>query len=1107
MESRDLILCLSGGGLRATFFHLGVVEYLRTAGALNRLAHVYSVSGGSILAAHLALSWPQYAHGNSSDANQKILAFGGSDVRGQVLEDLANLSFLRFIRHPIGTLREIERNRTDRLVAVYSAFYDSKPLSALISSDGPAFHLLTTSLTRGQVSEFDAAGLVHHTSGKSSRRVGKGDLFAVAKAVAASSAFPPLFHPITVVFGEVGATKQDLRLDAEYLSDGGVFDNRGLDVARQTALHMPTCILIVSDASARFDWEASAFWNVVERAMRSVEVLMNRVDSLLERMPKAKNVSVRTVSIHNSVRKATALPELVQHHLGALRTDLDAFRSEEMRALFQHGFAVAQHALAADLQPVTTHPIPDPLPTAPRVSDPKLLELLQRGSRVTPGTAVSRLKRRAIAALSLGGALLLGLVIGVTVLLARRPPQAAPPPPVVGPRPAPSLAPEAPLWVQQPISQDEVASAIGELFLIGLGDEYLEVAPQRTQVGDNLRALLAEHRVSGLLIRKQNIHEATMLLARSNATGARERVRVQITDAQTAGGGTDALPLLIAVDAEGGRAFGLPAPLLADAPSPMALGALRSARLVNEISFGIGTQLRQMGVNFNLAPVLDVNINRWNDLIGERSFGGHFTLVSALGGAAIQGYHRAGIAVTAKHYPGHGNTQRTRPDIATPPESSYSEADFVSALEPFRAAVRAGIDAIETSHFVVTKVRGDTVVTANEWYIRLLRQDSKDLMPIREVENPWVRPLGFRGPVVSDDLLSYWITGTKESEPRTDYVRRITKVCLDAIKAGHDLLILSAIREGAGRLRSRDGFHAEISNAEFTEIVRALQAEANRDPALMQRIQEAVGRNRALRARAGSRGAAAVDPSEPIDFGGLARNAYLSSFLWTQSYDGRIPEKLVTRGKVLVAHETAERDEGGDQSERLLQRLRIALGRGGADDPACSARCARGLKCALCSESFQLEPKATIPVAADRVLSRAEELDVSTIVVIIDSVREVQLLGYIVDALERKRSQRRQFSVVPVITAHPNLITVLEGPIHDKVLNSDGVLFAFSGQQEWAEQLAHVLLNGRSPRASSVSPCDGSKPELLRSDLPVVIPDFLGMPNWMLCDEAYRNDR
>ena len=84
---KNIALCLSGGGLRATFFHLGTIKALRKRNLLDRVSHIFSVSGGSIVAAHVVLNWSKYCGDSNAfaDVERKLCKFGNRDVRGRVV--------------------------------------------------------------------------------------------------------------------------------------------------------------------------------------------------------------------------------------------------------------------------------------------------------------------------------------------------------------------------------------------------------------------------------------------------------------------------------------------------------------------------------------------------------------------------------------------------------------------------------------------------------------------------------------------------------------------------------------------------------------------------------------------------------------------------------------------------------------------------------------------------------------------------------------------------------------------------------------------------------------------------------------------------------------
>ncbi|WP_435057201.1 glycoside hydrolase family 3 protein [Streptomyces sp. bgisy060] len=159
------------------------------------------------------------------------------------------------------------------------------------------------------------------------------------------------------------------------------------------------------------------------------------------------------------------------------------------------------------------------------------------------------------------------------------------------------------------------------------------------------------------------------------------------------------VPVLISTDQEHGIVcrVGEPATLL---PGAMALGAGGSRADARTAARIAGGELAAVGIRQNYAPVADVNVNPANPVIGVRSFGSDPHAVAGLVAAQVQGYQRVGVAATAKHFPGHGDTavdsHHGLPTI-THTREQWAELD----APPFRAAIEAGIDSIMTAHIVV----------------------------------------------------------------------------------------------------------------------------------------------------------------------------------------------------------------------------------------------------------------------------------------------------------------------------------------------------------------------------------------------------------------------
>lgn len=191
--------------------------------------------------------------------------------------------------------------------------------------------------------------------------------------------------------------------------------------------------------------------------------------------------------------------------------------------------------------------------------------------------------------------------------------------------------------------------------------------------------------------------------------------------------------VLIAIDEEGGDVTRLEVATGSSYPGNLALGVVDDVALTRRVAASIGADLRATGINLNFGPVADVNSNPDNPVIGVRSFGTDAALVARHTVAYVEGLQSAGVAACAKHFPGHGDTATDSHLGLTTAADSPVAVDL--ALEPFRAAIAAGVRAIMTAH-IVLPAYGDEPATINRRLLTgLLR-----------------RELGYDGVVVADAL-------------------------------------------------------------------------------------------------------------------------------------------------------------------------------------------------------------------------------------------------------------------------------------------------------------------------------------------------------------------
>ncbi|MEM6280736.1 MAG: beta-N-acetylhexosaminidase [Chloroflexota bacterium] len=170
-------------------------------------------------------------------------------------------------------------------------------------------------------------------------------------------------------------------------------------------------------------------------------------------------------------------------------------------------------------------------------------------------------------------------------------------------------------------------------------------------------------------------------------------------------------------------------------PGMMALGATRSAELAKAAGRVLGTELLAMGVNLNFAPTVDVNINPNNPVIGIRAFGDDPALVADLGAAMIAGLQGTGVLATAKHFPGHGDTDADSHYRLPVVDVDRARLDAVE-LRPFRAAIAAGVAAILSAHVIYPALDDKHPATTSQRVLTGLLRDE----------------LGFTGIAITDAM-------------------------------------------------------------------------------------------------------------------------------------------------------------------------------------------------------------------------------------------------------------------------------------------------------------------------------------------------------------------
>ena len=293
--------------------------------------------------------------------------------------------------------------------------------------------------------------------------------------------------------------------------------------------------------------------------------------------------------------------------------------------------------------------------------------------------------------------------------------------------------------IQQKLDNMTLDEKIGQMITIGI-DGY--------SVDDTAKQLITDKKVGGVILFKDNISDSNQLL--------------QLINDIKGINSTNKIPIFISVDQEGGRVNRLPSEIKS-LPSNEVVGNKNDNKLAYDIGKNIGYALGSFGFNMDFAPVLDVNSNPNNTVIGDRSFSNDKDKVASLGASEINGFKDSNIISVAKHFPGHGDTA-TDSHYALP--IINKTLDELKSVEfvPFKKSIEEKVPAIMVSHILMPQIDSDNSASMSKTIITdILRKDLK-----------------FDGLIVTDDMTMGAVTNDLD----------ITTACINAINAGADLLLV-----------------------------------------------------------------------------------------------------------------------------------------------------------------------------------------------------------------------------------------------------------------------------------------------------------------------------
>lgn len=344
-------------------------------------------------------------------------------------------------------------------------------------------------------------------------------------------------------------------------------------------------------------------------------------------------------------------------------------------------------------------------------------------------------------------------------------------------------------WAEKTLHKMSDEEKVGQLFMIWTRAEFLNAnSPTYLQLRDTMNkyhigSFAMTVRYESPFLYKNEPYEAAELLNRLQKDSK--------------------LPLLFAADFELGvsnRLHGTTA-----FPNAMAFGATGSLKYAEDFGRITGEEARAIGVHWNFFPVADVNSNPDNPIINTRSFGGDPQQVGDFVAAYIKGAHSAGMLVTAKHFPGHGDTATDSHLGLAKVTGDRARLDSIE-LPPFQRAIDAGVDAIMIAHVTVPALDSNPNAVAS-------------------VSHPIVTDLlkgkfHFHGLVITDALDMAGLTRL--------YANDIGREAVDAFKAGNDVLLIPPDLDAAYRAVLAAVKSGEIPESRLDEsVLKILKTKAS----------------------------------------------------------------------------------------------------------------------------------------------------------------------------------------------------------------------------------------------------------------------------------------
>lgn len=424
------------------------------------------------------------------------------------------------------------------------------------------------------------------------------------------------------------------------------------------------------------------------------------------------------------------------------------------------------------------------------------------------------------------------------------------------------------------ISYMTVSEQVGQMLMPDIRQWNGKVT---TTVNEGLKSSIHNQDLGGLILFDKNIVDTRQV------TTLTHNLQMEAGD----------IPMFLGIDQEGGVIKRIPGGT--NLPGQMALGATGDSALAEAAGQLTGEELKALGLNINFAPVLDINSNPDNPIIGMRSFSSDADLVTRLGLATIKGLHQSGVIAAVKHFPGHGDTT-VDSHLGLPVLTHNRERLDSVELKPFQAAIENGVEMIMTAHIAFPAIDNEQVTS--------LKDGQRVSVPAtlsKKVLNGLLREeLGYEGLIISD---AFTMDGIAEHFGEDQAVERAVNAGVDIIlmpqdsAAAHQTLV-NAVKNGT---IPTETIHASV------ERILELKAKYG----LFERSKSLTSKLAELNQVIGSQGHREVE-----------REIAERAVTLLASRDGKRPDSLQQGDRVVIV---AAEEEQAKQLERQLKQASTNL--------------------------------------------------------------------------------------------------------------------------------------------------------------------------------------